>query len=204
MSEPKHEVIFDEDTHRYTVDGVEVPSVTHLCRFLFVDIAAKAKDWLRDIAADRGSRIHAYTVMLDYGEEPEEIDQNCVGYLIAYRRFLKDYHPRWEGIETVMGGKNIGYAGTCDRYGYIQDRSCVLDIKTGSTIHKVGVATQLDGYWWLLANFRSFCAEDSYCLHLHKDGTYDLLLIDRNLSCLVECKKLHRALTAKKGKRNEQ
>ena len=196
------QVIFDEATHRYTVDGKELPSVTKLCRFLFVDVAAKAKDWLRDMAADRGRRVHEYTVMLDYGEEPEEIDHDCAGYLTAYRRFLRDYQPRWEGIETVMGGLNIGYAGTCDRYGYINDRKCVLDIKTGTTIHKVAVATQLDGYWWLLLNFRNFAADDCYCLHLRRDGTYDLILIDQKLSCLTECKRLHHALL-KKGRSHE-
>lgn len=203
MSKLNHEVLFDEAAHRYTMDGVELPSVTHVCRFLFTDIAAKAAPWLRDIAADRGSRIHAYTVMLDYGEEPEEIDPDCVGYLDAYRRFLKDYNPTWLGIETVMGSKTMGYAGTCDRYGIIDQRKAIVDIKSGSSINKVGVKSQLDGYWWLLANRKHFCAQDWYCLHLHKAGTYDFMCLNDIASCWTDCLRIHKTL-ATKGKRNEQ
>ena len=43
---------FDEEKHLYTLNGVELPSVTEICRFLNYDTAVNAKPWLRDAAAD--------------------------------------------------------------------------------------------------------------------------------------------------------
>ena len=191
-------VVFDEATHCYTVDGEELPSVTHICRFLSVDVTAKASPWLRDIAADRGSRVHAYTVVLDYGEEPEDIDPDCEGYVLAYRRFLKDYKPEWAGIETVMGSVKLGYAGTCDRYGTVNGVSTVVDIKTGSTLNKVAVNSQLEGYDYLLMETKQFYPEACCVLHLRKDGTYDYRdLVEECDSLWGECFTLHKTLSQK-------
>ena len=101
-------ISFDPDTHTYTIDGVEVPSVTTVCRFLSYDQKSD-KPWLARVAADRGTRIHAACAMIDYGEEPEE-DFDTAGYLKAYRRFLKDYRPGWEGIEYIAGDTILGVA----------------------------------------------------------------------------------------------
>lgn len=50
-------ITFDEAAHRYTVDGVEVPSVTTVCRLLAYDQKSD-KPWLARVAADRGTRVH--------------------------------------------------------------------------------------------------------------------------------------------------
>ena len=81
-------ITFDEAAHRYTVDGVEVPSVTEVCRFLSYDQKSD-KPWLAKAAADRGTRVHAACAAIDYGIDPEETE-DISGYLKAYRRFLKD------------------------------------------------------------------------------------------------------------------
>ena len=86
-------ITFYAENHQYYIDGVEVPSVTTVCRFLAYDQKSD-KPWLAREAADRGTRIHAACAMIDYGEEPEE-DFEIAGYLKAYRRFLKDYRPDW-------------------------------------------------------------------------------------------------------------
>ena len=72
-------ITFDEAAHRYTVDGVEVPSVTEVCRFLSVDQKSD-RPWLAKVAADRGTRVHAACAAIDYGLEPEE-DAEISGYL---------------------------------------------------------------------------------------------------------------------------
>lgn len=192
------EVHFDEASHTYTVDGVELPSVTQICRFLHVDTAEKAKPWLRDLAADRGSRIHAYTVMLDYGEEPGEADEDCAGYLNAYRRFLRDYKPQWFGIETVMGSLRLGYAGTCDRYGIVAGREVVVDIKTGSSVNKVAVCSQLEAYACLLMEEKNFFPNGCCVLLLRKDGTYEYRdLVEDAASLWEDCLRIHQTLSKK-------
>ena len=164
--------IFNEDTHTYTVDGVVLPSVTHICRFFMVDVAAGARTWLRDVAADRGSRVHAYTVAADYGETPEVIDPDCAGYVKAYERFLRDYTPQWQYIEHVMGSRELGYAGTADRIGIIDGKRVILDIKTTSKLHKIAVTAQLQGYCKLAFEQDGFAAEKLCALLLDKGGTY--------------------------------
>ena len=83
---------FNEERHEYSVDGVIVPSVSEILKPLTVDTVEKAKPWLRDIAADRGTRIHQATMLMDYGEDVE-IDADIEGYIKAYQRFLDDYNP---------------------------------------------------------------------------------------------------------------
>lgn len=178
---------FDESTHTYTIDGIPVPSVTTVCRFLSYDQKSD-KPWLAQAAADRGSRIHAACCALDYGLEPEDAE-DISGYLLAYRRFLKDYRPDWEGIEYLTGSLELGLAGTIDRWGTLYDGTPVIvDIKTGSTLRDAPLRGQLTGYKRLLAHDRvHFHAQKLFALHLAKDGTYTLRPVAQDDAILDAC-----------------
>ena len=190
-------ITFDEAAHRYTVDGVEVPSVTTVCRFLAYDQKSD-KPWLARVAADRGTRVHEACSMIDYGEEPEE-EPDTAGYLKAYRRFLKDYRTDWEGIEYIAGDTILGVAGTVDRFGTLYDgRSCILDIKTGAQLHDAPLRGQLTGYRRLLAIDRSFYPDFLYALQLSKDGTYQLREVRQDDELLDACLFINKALERKK------
>ena len=65
---------FHEASHTYTLDGVDLPSVTHICRFLAYDYKSD-KPWLAEAAARRGTAVHEACALIDYGEEPEESAQ---------------------------------------------------------------------------------------------------------------------------------
>lgn len=190
-------ITFDESTHTYTIDGEEVPSVTTVCRFLAYDQKSD-KPWLAQVAADRGTRVHEACAMLDYGEEPEE-DPEIAGYLTAYRRFLKDYRPDWEGIEYIVGCAALGIAGTIDRFGTLYDgRTCILDIKTGSQLHDAPLRAQLTGYKRLLALDRGFYPDFLYALQLAKDGTYHLREVRQDDELLSACIFINNAVERKK------
>lgn len=188
---------FDETTHTYNIDGTEVPSVTTVCRFLSYDQKSD-KPWLAQVAAERGSRVHEACAMLDYGEEPEE-DPEIAGYLTAYRRFLKDYRPEWEGIEYITGDVETGLAGTVDRFGTLYDGiPCIVDIKTGSRLHDAPLRGQLTGYDRLLSKDRiAFQAERLYALQLGKDGTYTLRLVQKDIQLLAACIFINNAVRRK-------
>ena len=189
-------ITFDEAAHRYTVDGVEVPSVTEVCRFLSYDQKSD-KPWLAKAAADRGTRIHAACAAIDYGIAPEETD-DISGYLKAYRRFLKDYRPDWEGIEYTVGSAELGIAGTIDRFGTLYDgRRCILDIKTGSQLNDAPLRGQLTGYKRLIAVNRSFYPEYLYALQLSKDGTYTVVDVRQDDELLNACIFIHNAVRRK-------
>ena len=177
---------FNEERHEYSVNGLIVPSVSEIIRPLMVDVAEKGKPWLRDIAAARGTRIHEATMLLDYGEEVE-VDPDIAGYLKAYQRFLDDYNPKWEGIETIVYHDGLGYAGTIDRYGIVDGRKAVVDIKTGA-YNKYPMCAQLGAYITALAKMTGFRAENAFDLMLSKDGTYQIKYIDHVASSLfVDC-----------------
>ena len=189
-------ISFDPDTHTYTIDGVEVPSVTTVCRFLAYDQKSD-KPWLARVAADRGTRVHEACAAIDYGIDPEETD-DISGYLKAYRRFLKDYRPDWEGIEYTTGSAGLGMAGTIDRFGTLYDgRSCILDIKTGSQLHDAPLRGQLTGYKRLLALDRGFYPDHLYALQLSKDGTYHLREVQQDDELLNACMFIHNAVRRK-------
>ena len=190
-------ITFDAENHQYYIDGVEVPSVTTVCRFLAYDQKSD-KPWLARVAADRGTRVHAACAMIDYGEEPEE-DFETAGYLKAYRRFLNDYRPDWEGIEYIAGDTILGVAGTVDRFGTLYDgRTCILDIKTGSQLHDAPLRAQLTGYQWLLPPH--FTAKYLYALQLSKDGTYHLREVQQDDELLNACIFINNAVERKKAK----
>lgn len=190
---------FDEASHTYTVDGVELPNVTTVCRFLGYDLKSD-KPWLAREAAARGSRVHEACAMLDYGEEPEETAE-IAGYLTAYRRFLKDYRPDWEGVECSMGSLILGLAGTLDRFGTLYDgRTCILDIKTGAQLQDASLRAQLTGYRRLLSLARGFWPEHLYALQLSKDGTYQLREVRQDDELLNACIFINDAIRRKSCK----
>lgn len=187
---------FDEKSHTYTLDGVELPSVTHICRFLAYDYKSD-RPWLAAEAARRGTAVHEACALIDYGEEPEETPE-IAGYLKAYRRFLADYRPDWEGIETPLFVCDDWYkfAGTPDRWGKMSGKLALFDIKSG-TVHVPYVSAQLCGYGLMLLamgrDIRSF-----YTLRLDKSGVYELTPTEPDLDLLEACITLHNATERKK------
>ena len=49
-------VHFDPERHIYTVDGVQLPSVTEVCRFLAYDYKS-SQPWLAEAAARRAPEV---------------------------------------------------------------------------------------------------------------------------------------------------
>ena len=192
-------ITFDAENHKYYIDGVEVPSVTTVCRFLSYDQKSD-KPWLARVAADRGTRVHEACAAIDYGLYPEETE-DISGYLKAYRRFLKDYRPDWDCIEYTVGDAQLGLAGTIDRFGTLYDgRRCILDIKTGTQLHDAPLRAQLTGYKRLLALDRGFYPDYLYALQLAKDGTYHLLEVRQDDELLNACIFINNAVERKKTK----
>lgn len=181
-------LLFFDQGHKYTLDGEELPSVTTITRFLSYDYKSDSP-WLAPAAARRGSDVHAACAMLDYGEEPET-DPEISGYLKAYLRFLMDYQPDWEGIETPLYDPGMLFAGTPDRWGHINGRRVLVDIKTG-VVHRHAVSAQLAGYELLIGGF---APEETYALRLDKSGVYELIPIRADADLFLWCFNIHRAL----------
>ena len=189
---------FDADKHEYRIDGEIVPSVTHITRFLSVDVMSGADPYMRDMAADRGTRIHEACTSYDFDGENADVDADIDGYVQAYARFKRDYQVgEWEMYERPLGGH--GYAGTLDRYGMIDGYRVLLDIKTGSKVNKVAAFAQLAGYDSLLESNTMDSADAYWVLHLKKDGKYTVYKTGKQdmsvpRSAFVYCKMLNSIL----------
>lgn len=208
MSAKRSRVQFDEATHTYTLDGVELPSVTHIIRYLAVDKANNADPNMALIARERGSAVHEATVMYDYsGEIPDGFPAEYAPYLEAYVQFVRDYKPGWELIEHQMGNATLGFAGTLDRFGVIDDKLCILDIKTSYKVDIPSLSAQLAAYHDLLLNEQFERLENANIRHLGlqlmRTGKYRLYETDYEKGCdlFYSCRRIYKITEQMKGVR---
>lgn len=201
-------VQFDEATHTYTLDGKELPSVTHIIRYLAVDKANNADPNMALIARERGSAVHEATVMYDYsGEIPDDFPAEYAPYLEAYVKFCRDYHPKWELIEHQMGNATLGFAGTLDRFGVIDDKWCILDIKTSYKVDIPSLSAQLTAYHDLLLNEQFERLENANIRHLGlqlmRTGKYRLYETDceKGSDLFYSCRRIYKTMEQMKGVR---
>lgn len=195
-------LLFYDDSHRYTVDGEEVPSVSELTRFLTREVYNETPQFAMDTAADRGTRVHKATEALDkFGSV--EIESDIAPYVQAYVSFMKDIAPEWEKIEWSVCNEKL-YAGTTDRYGTMNGIPVIVDIKTTQTItglHKVLYTAQLNLY--KLAILKEKPVEGLWILQLKKDGTYKLIQIEIDDDLALACLTMHTAIKNSKRKRKK-
>lgn len=189
---------FFANTHTYKLDGVDIPSVSEILRFLYREVYEEPDKFLMDQAADRGTRVHAATEELDT-KGCTTADPDISGYVSAYVQFLKDHEVAWHAIEHMVSYEDW-YAGTFDRFGRVDGKQMIIDIKTTSSIskkHKVLYGAQLTAYWRAVN-----CKEaDIAVLQLKSDGTYKLIPLEKQDEALDSCLKLHRIFSATKRRK---
>ena len=196
-------LLFYDDTHRYTVDGDEVPSVSEIIRFLTREVYNDTPQYFMDGAAARGTLVHRATESIDkYGTV--ECEDDIAPYIQAYVQFLKDKTPEWEKIEWPICNEKK-YAGTVDRYGELDGKRVVLDIKTTQSIsgmHKLLYGAQLTLYKMAVELERP--VEQLMVLQLKKDGSYKLIPIEENEPLALACLTMHEAIKNSKTKRRKK
>ncbi len=196
-------LLFYDDSHKYTVDGEEVPSVSELTRFLTRELYTDAPQYFLDQAAKRGTSVHKATEALDkFGTV--EVEDEYAGFVKAYVAFMKEHNVTWEKIEWPVHS-SILYAGTLDRYGAVDGKAGILDIKTTANIsglHKVCYTAQLNLY--KLAVEKEKPVEGLWVLQLKKDGTYKLIELKENEDLARACITIHYAIQDTKRKRRKK
>lgn len=121
-------LLFFDNTHTYTVDGEEFPSVSEISRFASREIYGDINQYALDNACARGSAIHKTTEILDkYGKV--ECDEDIVPYIQAYVQFRKDFGiSDYAYIEKPLANEELKYAGTIDRI-YTMDEKFAEAVK---------------------------------------------------------------------------
>ncbi len=121
-------LIFFDDTHTYTVDGEEYPSVSEISRFASREIYGEVNQFNLDNACNRGSAVHKATEILDkYGVV--ECAEDIENYIRAYVSFRKDFGIKdYAYIEKPLANEKNKYAGTIDRI-YKIDETFINSVK---------------------------------------------------------------------------
>lgn len=164
---------FLEDGHVYMLGLERLPCVSDLCRFLSREVYREAPVWQMEAAAERGTAVHQAAEALDRSGRAE-IEEEYLPYLEAYAAFLREHTVSWDLIEHPDYHPVLRYAGTLDRYGTVDGRKTLLDIKTTYQVQKPLCAASLNLYRKIL-EARGKQVDRMVILHLQKDGRYRIL-----------------------------
>ena len=167
------QIEFDREAHRYSVGGVDYPSVSKIIEILY-DFSM-VKDDVLALAAERGSAVHYATELYDENDlDWSGLDDRIVNYVRAWERFRTE--TGWHVVhkEQVVAHPVHRYAGTFDRIMAVGQRRILVDIKTASQLHPA-TAIQTAAY---VAAYSALhnppTALERAAVKLNKDGTYRL------------------------------
>ena len=184
--------------HIYMANGERIPSVSDLCRFISREVYGDAPAWKLEAAAVRGTAVHQATEALDR-EGSAAIEEDYLGYLEAYRKFLTEHAVEWELIEYPDWHEELRYAGTIDRYGTVDGIRTLVDIKTAYAVQKALYGASLNLYRMLLER-RGKAVERLLIVHLKKDGTSKLVPLEISDTVAMALITLHTATTRRRRK----
>ena len=190
------QLLFYDDKHVYELDGVKLPSVSEILRFISREVYSDISQFTLDNAAERGKAVHRACEQILKYKECEITDDNA-GYIKGFVKFLKDNACDFTLIEKAMAGED--FAGTLDLYGTMNGKNVIVDIKTVSAVNKPLIKAQMNGYK-ILAEHNGHKVDELYCLQLLKDGKYRIYQVAIDDTEFKACLTLHCAMNKKHGK----
>ena len=142
-------LIFDEERHVYTLDGIVLPSVTGVLKAEgFIDTR-----FFDEYSRTRGTLVHLATEYDDTGELDEDsLDPVIVPYVEAWRKFKKESGFVVEAVETAMCNKTHRFAGKIDRRGSFPSgttRRAAVELHNDGTYKLYPFTDRTDVQVWL-------------------------------------------------------
>ena len=150
------------DARFYYEDEVFCPSVTTILSaypkdesfYRWLKENGQDADNIRDDAGRRGSVVHNLTERYDRGEEVSLLTlDGDIKFRMAewsmferYVDFCSRFNPKYDIVERTFVSPKLGFAGTIDRYGLVNEKNMLIDIKTSNHMHDV--------YWLQLSAYR--------------------------------------------------
>ena len=86
----------------------------------------------RDAAADRGTEVHELAERYMLGDEVSGSTKEINKHLMSFEKFWLEKEVQLIETELFMWHKDVPWAGTCDIIAKIDDKYCIIDIKTGN------------------------------------------------------------------------
>ncbi len=163
------EQYYNEETHKYFVNGEEKPSVTEIASPISFERLSALQMTILERARARGSRCHElFEQYLLLGElDPEEIETEYFPYVQQFVLWEKAHRPKVLYTEKKLYGEE--FCGTSDLICVIDGRLIIVDYKVTSAIDKKSLSVQLEGYY-RLCRLLGIEIDECYYLHIKKDS----------------------------------
>jgi K+/H+ antiporter YhaU regulatory subunit KhtT len=164
---------FDEETHKYTFEGIEIPSVTQIITETHNALDNIPTSILEN-ASERGKAVHQ-AIEFYNKYKFANIDEEHKLYFEAYKKWKNENEKMIAQIESEIKvfHKIQYYAGTADMLITTADnQKIIVDIKTTANLDLNYVALQLSAYKEALES-QNIKIDKLYVLWLKKDGTYE-------------------------------
>lgn len=134
---------FDEREHKYTLNGVQIPSVTQIIRDVGMTNYSNINKETLEYAGDRGTKIHSTLDYYDKGIlDDDELHPTLRNYLEQWKKFLNDYGLTILESELMLYHPTYLYAGTIDKIA--EDKSkkrYLIDVKSGVSLPSHDIQT---------------------------------------------------------------
>lgn len=164
------ELRFDEKSHIYRLDGVEIPSVSRVMEPLKASSYAGISEKTLARAADKGSSVHnSIENWLKFGID--DIPEEHRPYFDGFLEWWNEYQPEVVASEVKTYHKLMRYGGTIDLLAYIGGKLTLIDFKTTYRLLEKSCGVQLEAYAQALAS-HGIMVEAKHILHLKKDGKW--------------------------------
>lgn len=164
--QPKFDIAFDENLHRYWIEGQPVPSVTQVLDEL--EDFSRVDPEILERARQFGQAVHSVTELYDAGDlDWATLDPHLVPYLTGYLRFLQDTGAEPLHRELWVGSRRYGFAGTLDGVYRLRRAHVLIDIKSGAVPRTVGLQTA--AYQHAAHEAYGIQVRRRYCLQLKPD-----------------------------------
>lgn len=140
-------LVFDEKEHKYTLNGIEIPSVTRLLEDNRITDYRKIPQAVLQRASAFGTAVHSATELWDIGKlDIKKLSAPLVPYLNAWIKFKDEFGFEMLEVETKVFSKKYMYAGTLDRIGKVTKgklagKEILLDIKSGLLLPGAAIQT---------------------------------------------------------------
>jgi hypothetical protein len=160
---------YDEENHKYYVNGVEKPSITEIAKPISAERLNALQKALVDKARERGKRCHElFEEYLLLGElDTDEIATEYFPYVKQFVLWVKAYRPKVLYTEKKLFSEE--FCGTADLICVIDGKLIIVDYKVTSAIDKKSLSVQLEGYYRLCKKL-GLEIDDCYFLHIKKDS----------------------------------
>jgi hypothetical protein len=131
------DVIFEELTHKYTIHGIPLISVTQILKRLEDSFKGVNPEVLR-IAGEKGTNIHTFCEK--YALSNGSLEINCFeddfpDYKTQFTHFWKEFNPQKVYTEVITS-YSLEYAGMVDLVSKRGNQWYIIDYKTSSNVQQ--------------------------------------------------------------------